>query len=232
MKIKLNQIKELTTNDFINHLNDDYEFNNYHLKTIAEFYDVKNEDKKLLFQLEKKFKEITQSMIEKKINIQEYLLEIEKLNKLANKNIIIGMNNKNEFVVSLKANLDIRYQKNNQSQSEKKQSNPKKLLALYAIEWEESERGWGVRPDGYSFHRSNEEAEDFIKNYQNKLPIGIQDEYSRPRFEKAKLIEVSEGLYNYVIQYGSIWLSPKNESDYKTYNADYLYDIKKKKKLI
>jgi len=31
-----------------------------------------------------------------------------------------------------------------------------RLCAVYAVEWEESERGWGVRPDGISLHYSKE----------------------------------------------------------------------------
>jgi hypothetical protein len=232
MKIKLSKIRELTTKDFINNSSYDYEFNNHSLKTIAEFYDISNEDKQLLFQLDKEFKEITKCMIEKKINLQNYSVEIEKLTELANsnKNIIVEMNHNKEFVVSLEAELNIVYQTDKQLLSKIKKSEPQKLFALYAIEWEESERGWGVRPDGYSFHRTAEEAEEFIKDYQRKLPKEVQDEYSRPCSNKAKLIEVSEGLYNYVTQKGSVWLVPNNEKAYKTYDASHLFGNKNKLK--
>jgi len=47
--------------------------------------------------------------------------------------------------------------------------------------WEESERGWGTRPDGYTLHRSMEEHAKFIKLYWDAQPSGpAPDEYSRP----------------------------------------------------
>ena len=46
--------------------------------------------------------------------------------------------------------------------------------------WEESERGWGVRPDGYSIHRSMEALGKYLKNYWDSMPDEAPDEYSRP----------------------------------------------------
>lgn len=51
---------------------------------------------------------------------------------------------------------------------------------VYAIDWEETERGWGVRPDGCSLHLTKEEIPVFIKNYQDTLPDEVPEEYSRP----------------------------------------------------
>ena len=51
----------------------------------------------------------------------------------------------------------------------------------YFQRWEESERGWGVRPDGCSLHLS----EDFHKKYLNEIykirqsEILVPDEYDR-----------------------------------------------------
>lgn len=50
--------------------------------------------------------------------------------------------------------------------------------------WEESERGWGVRPDGYSVHFSEEDLAKYLadhkarylKAYGDRVP----DEYDRP----------------------------------------------------
>lgn len=33
--------------------------------------------------------------------------------------------------------------------------------------WEESERGWGVRPDGYSLHLSSVHLADFIREHRD-----------------------------------------------------------------
>ncbi|OGZ97146.1 MAG: hypothetical protein A3I44_05080 [Candidatus Sungbacteria bacterium RIFCSPLOWO2_02_FULL_51_17] len=46
--------------------------------------------------------------------------------------------------------------------------------------WEESERGWGTRPDGYSLHLSDTDREAFIKDYWAGMPNAVPDEYSRP----------------------------------------------------
>lgn len=44
---------------------------------------------------------------------------------------------------------------------------------VVAVQWEESERGWGVRPDGCSLHVSVEEA----KEYQKKHFVRLHDIY-------------------------------------------------------
>ncbi len=46
--------------------------------------------------------------------------------------------------------------------------------------WEESERGWGVRPDGYTLHQTDEHRKAFIKEYWDGMPNETPDEYSRP----------------------------------------------------
>ena len=101
------------------------------------------------------------------------------------------------------------------------------IFSLYAIEWEESERGWGTRPDGFSFHRSVEEAEEYLKDFISKQPKEVPDEYSRP-VGKAKLMEVSEDLHEFVMQSGSVWLVPNNPLAYKTYDATHLKKTKNK----
>ena len=47
--------------------------------------------------------------------------------------------------------------------------------------WEESERGCGSRPDGYSLHLTDAGREAFIKEYWDRMPDGpAPDEYSKP----------------------------------------------------
>ena len=46
--------------------------------------------------------------------------------------------------------------------------------------WEESEKGWGVRPDGYSLHSNQEDVKKYIKEYWDGMPKQTPDEYSRP----------------------------------------------------
>lgn len=48
--------------------------------------------------------------------------------------------------------------------------------------WEESERDWGVKPDGYSLHLNDEDRQKHINDYWDSMPNKpIPDEYSRPR---------------------------------------------------
>ena len=46
--------------------------------------------------------------------------------------------------------------------------------------WEETERGWGTRPDGFSLHLSLDGLSKYIAAYWAKQPDAVPDEYSRP----------------------------------------------------
>ena len=46
--------------------------------------------------------------------------------------------------------------------------------------WEESERGWGQRPDGYSLHLTEEDRASYIKAYWDSMPDKAPAEYERP----------------------------------------------------
>lgn len=46
--------------------------------------------------------------------------------------------------------------------------------------WEESERGWGTRPDGFSLHLSEADRQAYIEAYWAGMPDSTPDEYSRP----------------------------------------------------
>lgn len=54
---------------------------------------------------------------------------------------------------------------------------------VIAQEWEESERGWGVRPDGYTLHLSMEDCarfrEEFWRNQRAICGAGVPAEYTR-----------------------------------------------------
>ena len=63
------------------------------------------------------------------------------------------------------------------------------------VEWLESERGWGVRPDGASLHLTNDDYETYVKEYWNKMPDEVPDEYSRPA-TSPKIIDVDDEIYN------------------------------------
>lgn len=52
---------------------------------------------------------------------------------------------------------------------------------VWCQKWEESERGWGTRPDGFSLHLTKEDLDAFIRAYWDRMPKSyVPDEYSRP----------------------------------------------------
>lgn len=46
--------------------------------------------------------------------------------------------------------------------------------------WEEIERGWGSRPDGFSLHLSFDSLKRYIQAYWDNMPDIAPDEYSQP----------------------------------------------------
>lgn len=82
---------------------------------------------------------------------------------------------------------------------------------LICQEWEESERGWGVRPEGYSLHISADEALAFISEFMNwqrkyfedRGVDGVPDEYERPAGPFYEC-EVSQEMYEEVLRHGSL----------------------------
>ncbi len=46
--------------------------------------------------------------------------------------------------------------------------------------WEESEQGWGIRPDGYSLHLTEEDRKAFVTAYWATLPDEAPYCYSSP----------------------------------------------------
>lgn len=69
-----------------------------------------------------------------------------------------------------------------------------KLEEVVYVSWEESERGWGTRPDGCSLHKTESDFDAFLKKYWDKMPKEVPDEYSRPAGEPVKAY-VAKTLY-------------------------------------
>lgn len=74
---------------------------------------------------------------------------------------------------------------------------------VYCQVWEESERGWGVRPDGYSLHVDAEIHEEYVKVFHESLPKEVPEEYSRI-VGGLYACEVAPDLYDRVQSAGSI----------------------------
>jgi hypothetical protein len=73
----------------------------------------------------------------------------------------------------------------------------KHLKEIVFVSWEESERGWGTRPDGCSLHLNANDARKFIDDYWKDMPCRVPDEYSRPA-GKPTSAYVSSDLYKQV----------------------------------
>jgi hypothetical protein len=59
------------------------------------------------------------------------------------------------------------------------EASPKKRKVVVQ-KWEESERGWGCRPDGYSIHPDEAARRRYVDAYWADMPDETPDEYSRP----------------------------------------------------
>jgi hypothetical protein len=78
----------------------------------------------------------------------------------------------------------------------------KKLEQIIYVSWEESESGWGTRPDGCSLHLTKEKYDAFLKKYWARMPKSTPCEYSRPAGEPCVAF-ASEKLYNKVKKSGN-----------------------------
>lgn len=82
-------------------------------------------------------------------------------------------------------------------------------------EWEESERGWGVRPDGCSLHVSEEDRRLHIRLYYARLPDHAPDSYSRVTGSPYFAI-VNDDVYKRIVEAkpaGGISLSPRERDN-------------------
>ena len=82
-------------------------------------------------------------------------------------------------------------------------------LRLPARFWTESEAGWGTRPDGYTVHRDEAAAQQYVADYWRKERErnpggGVPSEYTFPA-EESVMVEVSQDLHDEVMEKGSAW---------------------------
>ena len=65
--------------------------------------------------------------------------------------------------------------------------------------WEESERGWGVRPDGYSLHLTEEAYREYLDKhwafYHSQYGNSVPHEYDRPSLKDPYPCVVDEETY-------------------------------------
>lgn len=67
---------------------------------------------------------------------------------------------------------------------------------VFVQNWEESERGWGTRPDGFTVHISKEQWHTYVDWYNTTFNSEktIPDEYTRV-CGKPREVQVSDELY-------------------------------------
>ena len=78
----------------------------------------------------------------------------------------------------------------------------KKSFTVVVQKWEESEAGWGCRPDGYSVHLTESDRIAYVADYwaeeRKRNPSGVTPhEYERPD-GTSYMAEVDEETYNKV----------------------------------
>jgi hypothetical protein len=70
---------------------------------------------------------------------------------------------------------------------------------IYLQFWEESEKDWGVRPDGCSLHLTLEDHAAFILDvYLDRSEDDVPNEYDRV-IDDPMLASVSENIYNILL---------------------------------
>jgi hypothetical protein len=67
--------------------------------------------------------------------------------------------------------------------------------------WEERERGWGSRPDGYTLHLTEAHRRRFVQEQWDALPDVAPDEYSCP-CGTPYTCQVTEEVYQELQQHG------------------------------
>jgi hypothetical protein len=72
--------------------------------------------------------------------------------------------------------------------------------------WEESERGWGVRPDGCSLHIDNIELDKYVDNIYKDRGDDIPNEYERTIGSSIETF-IDDELFDKVISSKSIRIS-------------------------
>lgn len=89
------------------------------------------------------------------------------------------------------------------------------MAKCWGIEWTEYERGWGCRPDGFSFHTCKEAGDEYVERTYDNYPKEVPDVYSRA--DEPKLYEVSQSIYDRVHSKGDLRLWVNNTNALKDY---------------
>jgi hypothetical protein len=77
-----------------------------------------------------------------------------------------------------------------------------KIYSVIAQDWEESERGWGTRPDGFTLHLTAEACKAYVKDYYLKYnnKAVTPDEYTRTCGDP-RPIDVNATIYKKLVKH-------------------------------
>lgn len=74
------------------------------------------------------------------------------------------------------------------------------MKKVYLQHWEESERGWGVRPDGCSLHIDLENHKSYLQSiYDERDPMNVPHEYERIVGDVSEVL-VSDTIFSQIIK--------------------------------
>lgn len=85
----------------------------------------------------------------------------------------------------------------------KEQLIPEGSYEAVCQKWEEKERGWGSRPDGFSLHLTDQHRKQYIQEYWDSMPDYAPDEYEAPDGTPYSVV-VSIEVYAELIALGSL----------------------------
>jgi hypothetical protein len=93
---------------------------------------------------------------------------------------------------------------------------PNKLIVVYIQPWEETERGWGTRPDGISIHRSEDvvskHCNEIMDEQEQRFGSEVPDEYSRPLTGYHYKAHIKQSKFDEIFQ---------NDRYYRSYNHSF-----------
>lgn len=95
------------------------------------------------------------------------------------------------------------------------------LEQVVYVGWEESERGWGTRPDGCSLHLGLDNYRKYLEEHWQGMPNFVPDEYDRPAGEPIT-ITVTKDIYARV---------EKNDGNLRLCQSE-LHDLREKNKIL
>lgn len=181
-------------------------------------YEISNLELDKLKNIQDNINQINDKLKSQKINFKEYNKEILKIEENLPNNYYIIMDETHKLNISFKAKLKLDLMTKDQLKEELLKNQKIDTKYAYYISWTESECGWGQRPDGITIYKSVEDGKKHIKKHWDSMPKELPNEYSRPNFEEAKLVEISQSLYKALQLKEVIHISINDEKSLKNYD--------------